>query len=570
MGEEVGIKGDENITTKATADGVGLALNKDLKKMNSVTAEDTDGNKNVMSAKGNTITDNANNSNTSTATGNTVKNASGDTTRMTADGVTYNSKDNLNSDGSVKDSKKTIGFTKDGLNAESKQIKNVADGEADSDAANMKQVREAAATSKVEEGKNISVTTETDPATKAKTYKVALKDTVTLGEGDKAVKVDGVTGTVTAGTGENAVGIDGKNAAITAGTGDKAVGINGKNATIKAGSGDKAVTINGTTGHVQAGKVAVDGTTGTVSGLTNTDWDPEHITTGRAATEDQLKKAAAQAKTKVEAGSTNVKVDEKVNPDKSKTYVVDLGKDLKDLNSVTTGGAKGTARMGDGEMSVTSSAGNKTVLNGSGMVISSPGNGPVVSLTNKGLNNGGNKITNVGAGTVALGSMDAVNGDQLARVVNKVGEVGVEVNQAGALSAALAALKPIQYDPLEPTQIMAGFGTYRSSNAIALGIAHYNNESTMMHAGVSYAGGSNHHIMANLGVTWKVGSGATEEAVMESYRKGPVSSVYALQNEVRDLKAENSQMRKDNEEMRKDNEELKQQLAKVMEKLGMA
>lgn len=97
----------------------------------------------------------------------------------------------------------------------------------------------------------------------------------------------------------------------------------------------------------------------------------------------------------------------------------------------------------------------------------------------------------------------------------------------------------------EPTQIMAGFGTYRSSNAIALGIAHYNNESTMMHAGVSYAGGSNHHIMANLGVTWKVGSGATEEAVMESYRK-------------------------DNEEMRKDNEELKQQLAKVMEKLGMA
>ncbi|MBS6480606.1 MAG: YadA-like family protein [Dialister sp.] len=131
-------------------------------------------------------------------------------------------------------------------------------------------------------------------------------------------------------------------------------------------------------------------------------------------------------------------------------------------------------------------------------------------------------------------------------------------------------MKPIQYDPLEPTQIMAGFGTYRSSNAIALGIAHYNNESTMMHADVSYAGGSNHHIMANLGVTWKVGSGATEEAVMESYRKGPVSSVYALQNEVRDLKAENSQMRKDNEEMRKDNEELKQQLAKVMEKLGMA
>lgn len=127
-------------------------------------------------------------------------------------------------------------------------------------------------------------------------------------------------------------------------------------------------------------------------------------------------------------------MDEKVNPDKSKTYVVDLGKDLKDLNSVTTGGDKGTARMGDGEMSVTSSAGNKTVLNGSGMVISSPGNGPVVSLTNKGLNNGGNKITNVGAGTVALGSMDAVNGDQLARIVNKVGEVGVEVNQAGALS----------------------------------------------------------------------------------------------------------------------------------------
>ena len=81
---------------------------------------------------------------------------------------------------------------------------------------------------------------------------------------------------------------------------------------------------------------------------------------------------------------------------------------------------------------------------------------------------------------------------------------------------------------------MAGFGTYRSSNAIALGIAHYNNESTMMHADVSYAGGSNHHIMANLGVTWKVGSGATEEAVMESQKifKDIVHSVESLSDKV--------------------------------------
>jgi len=93
-----------------------------------------------------------------------------------------------------------------------------------------------------------------------------------------------------------------------------------------------------------------------------------------------------------------------------------------------------------------------------------------------------------------------------------------------ALGAALSALKPIQYDPLEPTQIMAGVGAYRSSTVVALGLAHYKNESMLLHAGVSYAGGGDNHLMANAGVTWKFGNRSAEASVPDMYRRGPMES----------------------------------------------
>ncbi len=157
-------------------------------------------------------------------------------------------------------------------------------------------------------------------------------------------------------------------------------------------------------------------------------------------------------------------------------------------------------------------------------------------INENGINANDNKITNVAAGT---NTTDAVNYGQLRDVSNTVNNLSGEIKDVGALGAALSALKPIQYDPLEPTQIMAGYGNYRGSSALALGVAHYKNESTMFHAGVSFAGG-NSHVMANAGVTWKIGNRDAEAAVADRYRRGPISASYGLQDEVSSLKSENA------------------------------
>ena len=224
-----------------------------------------------------------------------------------------------------------------------------------------------------------------------------------------------------------------------------------------------------------------------------------------------------------------------------------------------------------------------------------------VSITGGNLNMGNNKITNVGKGT---DGSDAVNLDQLnasrtkvkstdgtVTVIDRstnpneyhdydlsvngvpgndprVDQLGEEIGRVGAQGAALAALKPIQYDPLEPTQIMAGYGNYRGNSAIAMGVAHYKNESTLMHAGVSWAGGSR-HMMANAGVTWKVGNRDSEAAVADRYRKGPISSAYAMQQEMASVKAQNAGLKTEVSDLKAENEQMKAQIAAMMAKLGM-
>ena len=218
-----------------------------------------------------------------------------------------------------------------------------------------------------------------------------------------------------------------------------------------------------------------------------------------------------------------------------------------------------------------------------------------VSITGGNLNMGGNKITNVKNGTdksdvATVGQLTKVTSNDNTVAINKttdadgapvydlsvqggghdprVDELGEEVGRVGAQGAALAALKPIQYDPLEPTQIMAGYGNYRGNSAIAMGVAHYKNESTLMHAGVSWAGGSR-HMMANAGVTWKVGNRDSEAAVADRYRKGPISSAYAMQQEMASVKAQNAGLKTEVSDLKAENEQMKAQIAAMMAKLGM-
>ena len=703
-------------------------------------------------------------------------------------------------------------MTKDGIDASNKKITNVADGTDSKDAVNKSQLDKAAAaaTTTVTAGNNVQVdkTTNADGSTN---YKVGLKDQVTMGtDPTKQIAMDGTTGTIKAG---DKVTIDGNKGTIKAGDkveidGDKGtikagnVAIDGTNGTIKAG--DK-VTIDGKDGKIVAGKVSVDGKDGHVTGLENKDWDPNNITSGRAATEDQLQKSHKTLDNKINnlgdditkkgmdfAGNTgdfhrdlgqkvtikgegqgadsdysgeniktvaengnvtikmakNLKTDsvttktvtaDTVNTDKVKVgkngqdgvsitgpdaangtdgKVAITGKDGKDAVSISgkdgighiglTGaagkdgtntkaditvkegkpglnGTDGITRIvykdkdgndhevathddgvkyaGDdaqgtdktkviskklnetidivggadktkltdnnigvnndggklkvqlikdvnltdtGSIKFGDTANNNTVINRGGITITTPAAVPTdpavtVSLTGNGLNNGGNKITNVKNGTAptdaaTVGQLTKVEaGDNsvtvahtttadgqnvytikanpagtvdLTNVNNRIDQLGEEVGRVGAQGAALSALKPIQYDPLEPTQIMAGYGNYRGNSAVALGVAHYKNESTLIHGGVSWAGGSS-HMMANAGVTWKVGNRDSEAAVADRYRKGPISSAYAMQQEMAAMKAQNAGLKGEVSDLKAENEQMKAQIAAMMAKLGL-
>ena len=240
------------------------------------------------------------------------------------------------------------------------------------------------------------------------------------------------------------------------------------------------------------------------------------------------------------------------------TFTYSLAKDVKGLNSVTVGDENGpSTKITPVGTTVKDAAGNSTTVNGAGMTIT-PANAAAnpVSLTVNGLNNGGNQIHGVAPGTA---DTDAVNVSQLkaakAGLQQAINDVGVETQRVGAHAAAMAALKPIQYDPLEPTQIMAGIGNYRGETAGAIGLAHYKTEDTMFNIGVTL--GSSHN-MINAGVTHKFGgSRDRKDAIPERYKAGPISSIYVMQDEVSHLRSQNEEYKSKLEQQQSEIDALK-------------
>ena len=240
------------------------------------------------------------------------------------------------------------------------------------------------------------------------------------------------------------------------------------------------------------------------------------------------------------------------------TFTYSLAKDVKGLNSVTVGDENGpSTKITPAGTTVKDAAGNATTVNGAGMTIN-PANSAAspVSLTADGLNNGGNQIHGVAPGTA---DTDAVNVSQLketkAGLQQAINNVGVETQRVGAHAAAMAALKPIQYDPLEPTQIMAGIGNYRGETAGAIGLAHYKTEDTMFNIGVTL--GSSHN-MINAGVTHKFGgSRDRKDAIPERYKAGPISSIYVMQDEVSHLRSQNEEYKSKLEQQQSEIDALK-------------
>ena len=549
-GEEVKLQAGDNLVIDQNGKTVSYSLNKDLTKMNSATFEATggkttvikgdsivqtdggktntsnaagntvvDGNKstattaagttitdgaktNTSTADKNVINDGAGNTNVSNATSNTLKNAAGDETKSDAKGVTVKDAAGNNAiftkDGITitKTGKDTVSLTSNGLDNGKNKIVNVAAGVANTDAVNVGQLKEYAAKSTTE------LTANGGQPAGSTTGNIVLT---------KTTAADGHT-----------IYDNKLNDKITLGT-----------------DPTKAVT--------------VDGTTGTVTGLTNKTWTPGSIVSGRAATEDQLKEAVADSGWKAavdKEGSGQSTVvgtsPEKIKAEETVTFkagnnmmVTQTGKsisyavnpELTDMKSATFKDA----------------AGNTTVTNGNGITITpgsanptNPHAGPV-SLTKDGLNNGNNQIKGVAPGTDPT---DAVNVSQLnasnANTSQAINQIAGEVQHVGAHAAAMAALKPIQYDPLEPTQVMAGVGNYRGETAAALGLAHYTNENTMFNVGVSVGG---NHNMVNAGVTHKFGYSPEKKNIPDRYKAGPISSVYVMQDEVSSLKKENAEQK---------------------------
>ena len=549
-GEEVKLQAGDNLVIDQNGKTVSYSLNKDLTKMNSATFEATggkttvikgdsivqtdggktntsnaagntvvDGNKstattaagttitdgaktNTSTADKNVINDGAGNTNVSNATSNTLKNAAGDETKSDAKGVTVKDAAGNNAtftkDGITitKIGKDTVSLTSDGLDNGKNKIVNVAAGVANTDAVNVGQLKEYAAKSTTELTANNG---ETAGSTKGN---IVLT---------KTTAADGHT-----------IYDNKLNDKITLGT-----------------DPTKAVT--------------VDGTTGTVTGLTNKTWTPGSIVSGRAATEDQLKEAVADSGWKAavdKEGSGQSTVvgtsPEKIKAEETVTFkagnnmmVTQTGKSISyAVNPELTNMKSATFK---------DAAGNTTVTNGNGITITpgsanptNPHAGPV-SLTKDGLNNGNNQIKGVAPGTDPT---DAVNVSQLnasnANTSQAINQIAGEVQHVGAHAAAMAALKPIQYDPLEPTQVMAGVGNYRGETAAALGLAHYTNENTMFNVGVSVGG---NHNMVNAGVTHKFGYSPEKKNIPDRYKAGPISSVYVMQDEVSSLKKENAEQK---------------------------
>ena len=515
-GEEVKLQAGDNLVIDQNGKTVSYSLNKDLTKMNSATFEATggkttvikgdsivqtdggktntsnaagntvvDGNKSTATtAAGTTITDGAK-TNTSTADKNVIDDGAGNKSTFTKDGITI-----------TKTGKDTVSLTSDGLDNGKNKIVNVAAGVANTDAVNVGQLKEYAAKSTTELTANNG---ETAGSTKGN---IVLT---------KTTAADGHT-----------IYDNKLNDKITLGT-----------------DPTKAVT--------------VDGTTGTVTGLTNKTWTPGSIVSGRAATEDQLKEAVADSGWKAavdKEGSGQSTVvgtsPEKIKAEETVTFkagnnmmVTQTGKSISyavnpELTNMTSATFKDAAS-------------NTTVTNGNGITITpgsanptNPHAGPV-SLTKDGLNNGNNQIKGVAPGTDPT---DAVNVSQLnasnANTSQAINQIAGEVQHVGAHAAAMAALKPIQYDPLEPTQVMAGVGNYRGETAAALGLAHYTNENTMFNVGVSVGG---NHNMVNAGVTHKFGYSPEKKNIPDRYKAGPISSVYVMQDEVSSLKKENAEQK---------------------------
>ena len=364
--------------------------------------------------------------------------------------------------------------------------------------------------------------------------------------------------TVKAGTGANEVKLDGNTGTVTAkditATGD----VTAKNVTtsgnVTAAGTVKGDTVQGNT--VKAGNVTITGgTTNTITGLSNTTWTPAGgIKADRAATEGQLQDAINQVNATV--GNTALTFKGDTNPAQSMTLQgntfaitgdtmiktttntngIGLSLDTSKVNiAYAANGANGQTTSLTSGFNFTDGDHTKATVAANG-VVKYDAKTSSITVANGQATASGTDLATADNVAHAINQMTQANAGNTTQLRQEINKVATETQRVGAHAAAMAALKPIQYDPLEPTQVMAGVGNYHGETAAALGLAHYTNENTMFNVGISLGG---NHNMVNAGVTHKFGSSPEKKNIPDRYKAGPISSIYVMQDEMTQLRTEN-------------------------------
>ena len=527
-GEVLSIKGGVTDTNKLSDNNIGVIsdgagtlnvkLSKDLTGLTSATFKDRFGNTQTVTGASSTITDGTGNTTAMTKGGLSTTDGT-NTTTIAPTGVTATDGTNI------------VKLNGSGIDAGNTQIKNVGKATSDDAAVNKKQMDEAVKAA--------------SDATKA-----LGNNTITLGDDSGSTTTAKALNT-TGGIQFNIKGQTGTDALITT-----------------SASGDD-VTITPTdklTNAVTAAEKSADKDLSNLSAAGNT-----HI-------RDLAKSAASWNVQTNGNGSTAVVGGDTVNfIDGDNIAITNTG------HAITIGTAKNVSfdKVTVGGMTLDKNGllSGITSITGAGtgaptMTFNSQnGNTPANVSINSNLDMGGHRITGVGP---AEKPTDAVNKQQVDQALR--GLAGLADNaarqyasKAGANAAALAALKPIQYDPLEPTQIMAGVGNYKSQTAVALGMAHYTNENTMFNIGVSL---DSHDNMVNAGVTHKFGYSPEKKAIPNRYKGGPISSIYVMQDEMQALLAKDqekdaviSKQASEIDTLRQQNEDMQRKIDMILAKL---
>jgi len=574
-GEVLSIKGGVTDTTKLSDNNIGVVsdgagtlnvkLAKDLVGLNSATYTDAAGNTTTVTGGTTTISDAAGNTQTlaptkseikdstgvstvTTKDGVTAKDAAGNTTALTNSGVsttdgagntTALTKGGLSTtDGTntttvtpngltATDGTNTVKVNGSGIDAGNTEIKNVADGTTAHSAVNKNQLDTA-----VNRLQNATDNISLNIAGNNGTGNIKLKDQV--------LHIDGTNGLTTKANGQSVtVGLD--DATMSTINNTAALANNAaKKDLSNIDQAGKEVIKNTAAWHVKVNSMAPETVKG---GDTVTFNDGHNITI------------------------TNTGKDITVATKKEVTFdKVSVGGITIDKQADHISGVSSITGSGSGAPTMTFNASN--------------GSTPSSVSMDSNLDMGGKQINNVAAATRPT---DAVNKQQVDQAMKSLagmadGAAKKYASKAGANAAALAALKPIQYDPLAPTQIMAGIGNYKSQTAVALGVAHYANEDTMFNIGASL---DSQDAMLNAGVTHKFGSSAERKNIPDRYKGGPISSIYVMQDEVSALKAQNSEMQAmldkqfsenaaiiaENKILREQNEEMQRKVDLILSKL---